>query len=68
MLGEVFAEGAADVGFWATCTKRSMISCAISVRAPEGQAFSWQVQWDDELTFQVVRIDVELVLPFSAPR
>ena len=37
MLGEVFAEGAADVGFWATCTKRSIISCAISVRAPMSQ-------------------------------
>ena len=34
MLGEVFVEGAADVGFWATCTKRSMISCAISTNAP----------------------------------
>jgi len=30
VLGEVFAEGVADVGFWAACTKRSMISCAIS--------------------------------------
>ena len=32
MLGEVFAEGVADVGFWATCAKRSMISCAISAK------------------------------------
>ena len=38
MLGEAFVEGAADVGLWATCTKRSMISCAISAKHPDAPA------------------------------
>ena len=69
VLGEVFVEGADDVGFWATCTKRSMISCAISGRGPNVLTRSRERSpRDNALTFQMVYIDVELILPFPALR
>jgi hypothetical protein len=69
VLGEVFAEGAADVGFWAICTKRSTISCAISTDTPTHQrVLTAKSPQGNELTFQVVGIGVELDLPFSALR